>query len=193
MRSSLPYIAVSLIGIQLLLILVSWLLSAVMPDSGISSLISSEGVRWYFGQWVDWVASPVLVWIILASSAWGVARSQLLTLRRPLSYRDRMALRLACVLIIIYIAVIAMLAFVPHAVLLSVSGSLFPSPFSASIVPIVLLGVIVFAVTFSLVSGRMTLTAVYDSLISGISNASHLILFYILLIQIYYSFMFVFF
>ena len=34
---------------QIVLILVSWLWSAAVPDSSVNSLLSARGVRWFFG------------------------------------------------------------------------------------------------------------------------------------------------
>ena len=67
MKRWLAHIAMLLLVGQLLLLLVSWLLSAVFPVSGIHSLLSGEGLRWFFGSFADMLATPVLVWILLRS------------------------------------------------------------------------------------------------------------------------------
>ena len=45
---------------EVLLVIVSWLLSAAMME-GVRSLLSSEGVRWFFGSFTMIVASPLLM------------------------------------------------------------------------------------------------------------------------------------
>ena len=55
---------------EVLLILLSWTLSATMTD-GVRSLLSEEGVRWLFGSYTDMLQSQWLVWLLLLSMAAG--------------------------------------------------------------------------------------------------------------------------
>ena len=66
-----PYIALALALAQLLLILTSWVWSAAMPLSGVRSMLSSEGIRWYLGHFAELMASPFLVWLLLGAMAYG--------------------------------------------------------------------------------------------------------------------------
>ena len=59
-----------LVVAQLLLFILSWLLSAMRLE-GVRSLLSSEGIRWFFGQFTANVASPWLVWLLLILIALG--------------------------------------------------------------------------------------------------------------------------
>ena len=59
------YLVLGLGVAQILLMLTSWLLTAAMPEDYNRSLLSSEGIRWFFGQFQDHLASPVLVWLVL--------------------------------------------------------------------------------------------------------------------------------
>ena len=95
--------------------------------------------------------------------------------------------------IIALVAVIVLLSAVPHAVLLSATGRLFPSPFSQSLVPVVAFSVTLLSAFYGMVSGNLeTLPRVYDALLDGIRRAAPLLLFYILLMQIYESLCYVF-
>ena len=58
---------------EALLFILSWLLSATRMD-GVRSLLSSEGIRWFFGTWQTLFASPLLVWLLLCLIAWGCLR-----------------------------------------------------------------------------------------------------------------------
>ena len=98
------------------------------------SLLGGEGLRWFFGTFVDNVASPLLAWLVLCSMAYGsLVRSGLckavssVFTGAELAYRQRHALYSAFVAMLAFVAVVVMLAFVPHAPLLGLSGSLFPS------------------------------------------------------------------
>jgi aminobenzoyl-glutamate transport protein len=177
---------------EVVLILLSWILSAMRVD-GVRSLLSGEGIRWFFGNFTSIVASPWLVWLLLLMIALGcLQKSGLYCLPRH-SYRDRMALRITIVFFALYVGVILLLTAVPHSVLLSSTGSLFPSPFSRSITPVLSFGIILISVSFGMVSGRFqNLADVLDALSFGCRKGAPLFIFYILLIQLYESLRFVF-
>ena len=191
-------IVFSVLIVEVALILLSWILSAAGVE-GVRSLLSGEGVRWFVGDFTRTMASPLLAWLILLMIAVGsFLRSGLTSLwhegrLRVMSYRDRTAFRVALVLMVAYIVAILLLAVVPHAVLLSASGALFPSPFSRSIVPFVAFGITLVSIAFGMVSGRMqSLSDVLEALTYGIRRYASLILFYIFCIQLYQSLRFVF-
>lgn len=177
---------------EVVLIFLSWILSAMRVD-GVRSMLSGEGVRWFFGNFASMVASPWLAWLLLLLVALGCLQKSGLIRQPHTSYRDRMALRLTFVFLVLYVGVCFSLTAVPHAVLLSSTGSLFPSPFSRSIIPILSFGIILVSVSFGLVSGRFqTLADVLDALSFGCRKGAPLFIFYILLIQLYESLRFVF-
>jgi aminobenzoyl-glutamate transport protein len=188
----------SLLIAELALILFSWILSAAGVE-GVRSLLSGEGVRWFVGDFARMVASPLLAWLLLSMMAVGAfLRSGLTSLwhedrSRILSYRDRTAFRVSLVLLVAYVAAILLLTVVPHAVLLSASGSLFPSPFSRSIIPIVAFGLTLVSITFGMMSGRMqSLSDVLEVLSYGIRRYAPLLVLYVFCIMLYQSLRFVF-
>ncbi len=176
---------------ELLLVILSWLLSATRLD-GVRSLISSEGIRWFVGEFTYTLASPLLVWLLLVLVALGcLQRSGLMS--RGRGYRDRVALRVSLSFIIIYVVIICLLTLMPHAILLSVTGSLFPSAFSRALVPIICFGIGVLSISFGMVSGRLhTLTDILDALTFGLQQGAPLIILYIMFFQFYASLLFVF-
>lgn len=191
------YIALALGVLEMCLVLVSWVLSVLLPDSGLRSMLGSEGVRRFLGSFAEMLSCPLLAWLLLLSIAFGCARDSglcgMFRRRGSLHYRERIARSFVICLFVAYSAVFIALALMPHAVLLSVSGGLFPSPFSSSIVPVVSFGVCLLSVVYGIVSGRFrSVTDVYKSLFTGIGAAAPLFLYYILLIQLYYSVLFVF-
>ena len=176
---------------ELILILVSWLLSATMTE-GVRSLLSSEGIRWFFGSFVGIMASPLLVWLLLSLIALGsLQKSGLLAMQQ--SYREKVALRSALLLLILYVVVILLLTVTPNAFLLSITGSLFPSAFSRSLVPVIAFGIVLMSISFGVMSGRInSLPAVLETLSFGISKGAELFVLYILIMQLYESLWFVF-
>ena len=190
MKRFLPHIALVLMLLQLLLILVSWLLAAAFPFSGIRSLLSSEGLRWLLGHFSDVLATPLLVNILLLSMACGMAvRSWQ---RRTRGYRERSARIITLLLLAVYVAAVLLLSAIPHAVLLSATGTLWPSPFSRSLLPLIAFGITLLAGVYGIIAGRYnTLSDLYDALLYGLSIGSPWLLFYVLITQIYESLRFV--
>ena len=178
------------------LVIVSWLLSALRLE-GVRSLLSSEGIRWFVGGFSNIVASPLLAWLLLILIACGSIQqsgvTSLFNIKGSVSFRDRLALRVASVFIILYAIVICMLTIMPHAILLSVKGSLFPSAFSRSILPMVCFGVTLFSVVFGIISGKKYKGEdVLEVLSYGLRQGAPLIIIYIFAIQLYASLRFVF-
>ena len=196
-KVGLGQVAIFLLMAELLLFILSWLLSATRME-GVRSLLSSEGIRWFFGSFTEIVASPLLVWLLLGLCAWGcIQRSGLLSPLTshpsPLTYREKVALRVSLVFLVIYVVMIALLTLMPHAILLSATGSLFPSAFSRSLVPIIAFGLCLVSITFGLVSGRLRdIGDTFAALSSGIAQGAPLIILYLFLIQFYESLRFVF-
>lgn len=203
-KERLGAVALVLLLAEVLLVILSWLLSATRME-GVRSLLSSEGIRWFFGSWQSLFASPLLVWLLLCLIAWGCLRksglSRCFTLHAsrfnphssPFTYRDRLALRVSLVFLVIYLVILALLTLTPHAILLSATGHLFPSAFSRSLVPVAAFGVCLVSVTFGLVSGRLhSLGDILDALSTGIARGASLIVVYLFAIQLFESFRFVF-
>ena len=194
MKKIVPYIALVLLLAEVILILVSWLLSAALPNSGVRSMLSGEGIRWFLGHFGTILATPMLSWLILAAIAIGCLRCcGVFSHSSPYTYRERRALIMGGGMLLACVVSILLLTIVPHAVLVSATGGFFPSPFSYSLIPVISFSLCAFSIVYGLIAGKFqSLRDVYDSLLYGISWAAPCILFYILLIQFYESLRFVF-
>jgi aminobenzoyl-glutamate transport protein len=187
----LPHIAFLLFAAQLLLMLVSWLMAAAIPTSGVRSLLSSEGLRWFLGHFSDVLGTSVLLCLLLLIMAYGCLKDCGI-LHFKSSYRQRRAMGITLLLLVIYVGVIILLGMIPHAVLLSATGTLWPSPFSAAIVPLIAFGLTLVSAVYGYVAGSYrNMSDVYQSLIDGIRDGAPWLLFYILLGQLYYSLLFI--
>ncbi|MDO4934740.1 MAG: ABC transporter substrate-binding protein, partial [Prevotella sp.] len=60
-------LALSLAVLQLCLLPASWMLSVLLPESGVRSLLGSEGVRWMLGRFTDMLAGRPLSCLLLLS------------------------------------------------------------------------------------------------------------------------------
>lgn len=196
--------AMTLAVLQALLILVSWLIAAAYPDSMVRSLLSSEGIRWFFAHFADNILTPVLLWLLLGSMAAGALTESglwatslhLLHVRKanqPLLFRQKFAFRVVCIEVAIVAVVVLLLTAIPHAVLLSVTGKLFPSSFSASIVPIVSFTLCLSSVTYAYMCGQQrSLVSITNMLTAGIGRLGVIWLIYILAAQLFFSICYVF-
>ena len=187
------YIALALVIAQVLLVLTSWLITAAMPEVFDHSLLSAEGIRWFFGRFQNNLASPLLVWLLLASIALGALQKSGLSHFDVSEYRQRIAMRLVVFELVIFLAIIMALTLVPHAILLNVMGGLYPSSFSMSIVPYICFVVMFVSVSFGVMSGKLKgMESVFGALTVGISRMSPIFVIYVLAMQFYYSLMFLF-
>ena len=182
-----------LIVAELLLVFASWLWAATTTTEGVRSLISEEGVRWLFGNFTDILSGPWLVHLLLLSMAGGnLWRSGLLRMSSK-SYRGRLAIRLTIITFLLFVVVLLLLIAVPHAILLSATGAVFPSPFSRAIVPLFSSGVMLVSTVHGWASGRyVSFADIVGSWSYGISQAAPLFVLYVLLMQLYKSLLFVF-
>ena len=178
---------------QVLLILASWLLTAAMPDSFSRSLLSAGGIRWFFGRFVDNIESPLLVWLLLLSFVYGVVDHSGILHYKASEYRQRIAMRLALFEGIFFILLMLALVMAPHAILLNVMGGLFPSSFSASLLPYCCFSLMVMSVSYGVMSDRMkNVVSVYEALVSGTGKSGGLLLIYVIGAQLYHSIIFLF-
>ena len=173
---------------ETLLVILSWLLSAMRVE-GVRSLLSSEGIRWFFSSFNDLVASPVLVCLLVLMCALGcLQKSRVTTIfsgKKSINFRDRLALYVALAFLLIYVVIILLLTLMPHAILLSATGHLFPSAFSRSLVPIIAFGISIFSVAFGLMSGVMrNLSDILQALSFGIAKGAPLLVFYLFAVQL---------
>lgn len=191
MRMFLAYLTLLLCVGQIVVVLTSWLLTAAMPERFLHSLLSAEGIRWFFGKFADNMASPFLVDLVLFCIAYGTLKSCHILHYDHSVYRQRIAIRLVLVEMLIALGIMLCLTIAPHAILLNVMGGLFPSSFSASIFPFCCLTISVVCISYGLMSGiQKTVMDVFDSLTSGVASLSPIYIIYILGTQLYYSFVF---
>lgn len=187
------YLAVLLVLGQVVLVLASWILTAAMPDTFWRSLLSAEGIRWFFGRFEANMASKLLVWLLLGGMAWGTIRKSGLLAFEPSEYRQRVAMWLVVIEVGVFVAIILALTLVPHAILLNVMGGLYPSSFSQCIIPYCCFSIVMMGISFGVMSGKITnVTMAFDLLVSGLKDVAPLLVLYVLGAQFYFSLLFVF-
>ena len=211
MKSKLGWTVLVLVTAQLALILLSWLITAAFPELPIRSLLSSEGVRWFFGSFTANQLTPLLAWFITAVMAVGACvRSRLWAAfctkmsgllhrrdstdgRQGLHYRERIGLRLALAEFMVYVVIMLLLTVVPHAILLSVTGALFPSAFSSTLIPSLSFVLIVMSLSYGVASGTVDSVArMHRVLVGGLEAGARIVPAYVIGVQLYMSLLYVF-
>lgn len=176
---------------EFVLVLLSWLLSA-LTTYNIRSILSSEGVRWLLGQYINIIDSPILPNLLLLGIAIGVLKHSGIVSNTKV-YRSRFGWGLVLVAMTIYLVLVLMLTIMPHAVLLSPTGELFPSPFSRALVPILVFGISLASAIYGFSTNAfVTLTDFVQSAVWGISWLAPWFLMYVFFIQFYEFLCFVF-
>ena len=181
-----------LVVAEVLLILLSWLLSA-MNVEGVRPLLSSEGARWFLSRFASFVGAPWLAWLLVGAMAWGCLRGS--SLLATIGRKDhRGATIFAAVLLALFSGFLLWLVAAPHATLLSATGSLWPSPFSSALVPLLALGVIIVCGGYGVACRAFTsLTDLCHSFVQGIAAAAPIFFLYVLFIQFLESLRYAFF
>ena len=182
---------------QLIAVLGSWIFKAVNPELPLRSLLSAEGIRWMVGSIGDNLAGRGLVWLLLGSMAFGSVKfCGILDVPRKwkaMSFWDRFGVMVALAELLVIVVLTLLLTVLPHAVLLGVTGNLYPSSFSKSLFFIVCLSVCLISVSCGVVSSRLcSLEEVCDCLVAGIAYTLPLWLIYVLAIELYASLQFIF-
>ena len=193
---NIAFITCSLLLFQIMVVILSWMIKTIYPEFNGRSLLSGEGVRWFLGNFTNNVASNILVWIILIGLSWGAIRAsnilQVFKRSHTLSYRERLGFRVVLIEIMIWVIVIVLLSFIPHAAMLSITGQLFPSSFSKSIVPLIAFIALFSSITYGLIIGRLRKgNLIIEALSNGIKQIAPYIIIYIILVQLIYSIKFV--
>jgi p-aminobenzoyl-glutamate transporter AbgT len=187
---------------EVMLFLASWLLTAARPDMAMRSLLSAGGIRWFFGNFATNLADPVLVYLIVlaiacgsfvAGGLWDALRKLVTGKHVLLTSQQLFALNGSLLMFITEVAVVLLLTFLPHAILLSITGELFPSSFSDSIVPILAFIVTSVSVFYSLLSRRLhNVYEVGQAMSSSGRWLMPLLLLYVFASVFYHSFNYVF-
>ncbi len=196
------YAAAVLLLMQVALIICSWIINAISPALPVRSMLGSEGIRWFCGSFVDNMLTHLLAWLLLLSIGWGTFKgsglcSTLLSLCKrgqQLSYRQRYALLTVLGEIVVFGVIVFLLTFVPHAILLGVTGSLFPSAFIYGLIPMLVFIIVLISVTYGIISGvYVGIEEIFRSFCEGVCSFVPIIIVYLFAIQLYSSIVFVFF
>lgn len=186
-------------ALWVVLVLLSWIAAAARPDWPIRTLISDTGLRWLVGSMEANIESPLLVWLILGMVSFGSyfggglndALHGLVRRKMP-SFRTRMALYLVSFEALLFFVVMVLLCIVPHAPLLSITGSLIPGCLEHGAIPLLCFIVMLCSVSFAVMSGQCRTPSRLVWLLSyGVRRWSWLVPLYVVWMELIASLVFV--
>lgn len=195
---------------QVIVIIGSWIASVLVADGSIHSLLTAEGVRWFIGDFSRMLSTPVLFNILIVGMAVGVIReSHILTVmlhylrsRRRADaitpgitqkgYSELIALQLSIATALVMVVVIILLSCLPHAILLSATGTVLNSSLFSGLIPMLCFVAISSATLFGYASRHFQgFLAVFRAMEHGVTLSAPFILFYIFALQLYILIMYV--
>lgn len=179
--------------------------SLVFSSAGypINNILSSEGLRWSFLNTVSNVLHEPLVYLIGFFLSWGAFKRSGLdkALLRlclgmkgvPLSFRQRRALWFVLLLSLLFVVMLLVLVLMPQGILVSVTGQVFPSPFSTGLIPTCMLALVLVSVTYGVIGNTLrTFHEVVQSVYCGLGEYAGWILVYLMGAQSYSCLMYIF-
>lgn len=164
----------------------------------IKSLLSAEGLRWSFSHLPDRLfnTGTAVCWLLL--TVWGAIdytgfgrvfralTGRTFAGRMLVSLRQRHALWVSLILLLVWLGVLLMWSVLPHAILLSATGRVYPSPFIHGLLPAVALGVLGVMLLYGLLSNRLrTMAEVARMFFYGVSRHADWLCLYVLASLLY--------
>ena len=163
-QRALAVTVVTLIALEVVIVVLSWLVPAIYPYSHVRPLLSPEGARFLVGSLVSAMSLPPLLWLVLSAMSWGLlSESGLLQtialfVRRPHGhpFALRLSLYAAVAVTLISIIIVSLLTFAPGAILLSATGEIWGSSFLMGLIPLLALTAGVSAAAYGFFSSRFS-------------------------------------
>ena len=158
-RDLLTYIPLGCLLIILLLALFTWTGSVYGMD--VVNLLSADGIRWMFSSVTDNIADSPLPMVLLGLMALSAldGSGMLYALRGHTNAKQKNALFISILILVLFSAAIACATLLPSALLLNPLGTLNHSPFTRGLPSVVFIVVIITADIYGYTSGRLLTVA----------------------------------
>ena len=188
-QRALAVTVVTLIALEVVIVVLSWLVPAIYPYSHVRPLLSPEGARFLVGSLVSAMSLPPLLWLAMSwglLSESGLLQTIVLFVRRPHGhpFALRLSLSAAVAVMLISIIIVSLLTFAPGAILLSATGEIWGSSFLMGLIPLLALTAGVSAAAYGFFSSRFSSSSsLLYSMCYGLRSASPLIVLYVFAMQ----------
>ncbi len=126
-------VVVALAVAQLLVILISWVVSVLFPTLEVNSLLGGEGLRWLLSSYEKNTNTPLLFYLLLTCFAIGSLFSSGVAHRllhiTSCNRDERWGITLFLVIVFVAVVLCVVYALYPLSFLLSVNGTIYPGPY----------------------------------------------------------------
>jgi p-aminobenzoyl-glutamate transporter AbgT len=145
-----------IVGMLFLLLFASWVASIYVE--GVEGLLTPRGIRWMCVNIIPNFASVHLAKMLLGLMAISVLRESgiIATLRGHISMKQKRALQITGITVLIVLCLFSLLLFLPKAILLSAFGTFHNSAFSKGLDGLLMCLVILIGNVYGYTSGRFT-------------------------------------
>lgn len=184
-----------LVGLQVLVVFVSWIFYALDLGIQVRSLLDGDGLRWLFRTLDDNILQPMLAWIVLLSMGGGaLCESGLFRRKHHKSVRTSFALGVVAVESLLFVLFFGLLCLLPHAVLADATGHLLTTDMLGNTLVWVAVLMTVIGFTYALFAETISsLPQMFDILVAGIRRSVPFIVLYMLCAELCASVCYVFF
>lgn len=181
-----------LIVLEALLILVSWIVNVAVPDMGVRSLLSGEGLRVLLSGYISELSADGLgLMVLLAVSGGAVVRSgffRALYHRSSLDFRHRFALQMCYAEVLIAVVAVLVMVFIPHSPMLSVTGHYYPGPLLHGLYSCFTVILLVVSYTYAGFGGDInSYDQASDIVTYGLRHMAWIFVLYLIIVELYSS------
>ncbi len=189
-------VIVSLCVCQVLVVLFSWVASILLPNSGITSLLGSEGLRWLFSSYERNAHTSLLFYCLLACVAFGAFFKSGLVKKiasyATCNYNERLGVSVFFICIFVAFALCMIFAFYPHSFLLSIDGTILSATYFKAVLIVVAVALIIGSCLFILFTNSVTpYDNILESLTIGLKYAAPFVVIYFVLSELVCSILYV--
>lgn len=154
------YLLASLVAVYLVIVFATWV--GFAAGFHVRTLLSAEGIRWFFLNNAKIFLAPTQVYLILFISVIGAFKRSGLDEfvvkyfgKGKMTYRQKVAFICMNIYVLVYMTVFIGLIIPPHAILLSATGSLTSSPFISGFIPVFTLCLHLASIIYGSISNRL--------------------------------------
>lgn len=177
---------IALCSIQIIIIILSWIITAIFPEHGFNSLLSGSGLRWLLSKYINNEYSNFCIWFLFFSFfvgtfIWSKLPKKIISYSQC-DYNDKFAIKVFFFEIAIGIILCLTLVLYPNSSFLGISGNLFPGPFASASFFIIGMAFFIGSTSYLILSERLkTYKEAERLLVFGIQAVAPLIVIIFLL------------
>ncbi len=182
---------------EVAVVLLSWVVSALFPESNVRSLLGNAGLRWLLGGYERNVNTSAFFYFLITAFFVGAMINSGLAGKimriKQCSYNERLGVILFFIGLFVALVLCLLFAFYPRSVLLSVNGTVFSGLyFRAVLIVVAVVATLGSCVFILLGEGNDAYENIARALTAGLKAAAPVMLLYYLIAELVLSILYVF-